>query len=198
MEQAKYIVKFLLMLISHPETLWEYLTSGEEVEESKPDYMQQHFYLPLLGFMALFIFLCEGFHGAEGDAMFNLQFGMKQMVPCLVAFLVGPYLAQLLIKMLLEIHYKVPNPNKEHTHLFVFYCTSFLIALEMLLAFIPSFRYLSIIVFYIVYLTWTGSTTIIKVDEKHRWVFCVLSALIIWVSSYLVMHIVQRMQGHEI
>ncbi len=194
MEQAKYIVKFLILLISHPQDLWVYLSS-DDVAESKPEYVQQHFFLPLLGFMALVIFLCEGFHGAVGDATFDLQQGMKQMVPCLVAFLVGPYLAQMLLKATLERLYRMPHPSKDRVHLFVFYSTSFLMVLEMLLAFIPSIRFFSFIVIYLFYITWTGGTTIIRIEERRRWVFGFVAAVIIYFSSHLFISIVQRMQG---
>lgn len=193
MEQTKYIIKFLLMLISHPQDLWEYLTDPE-VSESKPEYVQEHYYLPLWGFMSLVIFLCEGFYGATGDSSFDLQIGMKQAVPYMVAFLVGPFLAMLLLRLLLVHAYDVKHPSKDRLHLFVFFCTSFLMALEMLLAFIPSIRFFWFIVVYIVYLTWTGSTTIIRVEEKNRWMFGFLSAVVIYFSSHIFISLIQKMQ----
>lgn len=193
MEQAKYIIRYLLLLISHPQELWDYLTS-EGVEESKPDFVQQHYYLPLLGFMALVILLCEGFYSKEVPG-FDLQNGMKMMVPYLVAFLVGPYVAMMVLKGLLVNYYKVEHPSQERLHLFVFYSTSFLMALEMLLSFIPQIRFFSFIVVYLVYITWTGTTTIVRVDERHRWVFGFISALIIYYSSHVFVLLIQRMQG---
>ena len=194
MEQARYILRFLILLISHPQQLWEYLTT-DGVEESKPDYVQRKYFFPLLGFMALVIFLCEGFHHASPDTAFDLQFGMTKMVPCLVAFLVGPYLAMMLLKELLVRFYKMSHPNSARIHLFVLYSTSFLMALEMLLAFIPSIRFFSFIVVYLIYITWTGSTSIIRIQEHHRWVFGFLSAVIIYFSSHLLITIIEHMQG---
>lgn len=195
MEQATYIVRFLIQLIAHPKDLWEYLASSEGAEESKPEVVQQRYFLPLLGFMALVIFLCEGFHGATGEMSFDLQCGMKRMVPRLVAFLVGPYLAQMLLKIMLEHFFKMPHPSKERLHHFVFYCTSFLMVLEMLLAFIPSIRFFSFIVLYLIYITWSGATTIIRIDDKHQWKFGFFSALVIYFSSHLFISLIESMQG---
>lgn len=194
MERAKYIVKFLIMLAARPQELWEYLCS-DGVEESDPDYVQRNYYFPLLGFMALEVLVCEGLYSAEADSIFNLQQGMLLMVPRLVAFLVGPYLAMMVLKMLLTKFFDMPNPSQRRLHLFAFYCNSFLMALEMLLAFIPSIRFFWFIVFYLLYITWTASTSIIRVDVKHRWVFGFLSSVIIYFSSHLVMSLIERMQG---
>lgn len=193
METAKYILRFLLLLVTHPQELWDYLTS-DGVEESKPDYVQEHYFLPLLGFMALVIFLCEGFHSKEADG-FDLYLGMKEAVPCLVGYLVGPYLAMMVIRAFLEHIYSMRHPSKERLHLFVIYSTSFLMALQMLLAFIPSIRFFSFIVVYLLYITWTGTTTIIRLDERHRWLFAFVSAIIIYFSSHLFISIIHTMQG---
>ena len=194
METAKYIVKFLILLISSPQELWNYLTT-DGVEESKPSYVQEHYFLPLLGFMSLFIFLCEGFHGAKGDTIFDLQYGMREMVPYLVAFLVGPYIAQMLLNLSLRHIFQMPAPSASRVHLFVFYSTSFLMALEMLLAFIPSIRFFWFIVLYLFYITWTGGFSIIRLPNNRQWVFGFVSALEIYFSSHLIISIIQRMQG---
>lgn len=194
MDRAKYIIKFLILLVYQPKELWNYL-SGGDVEEVSPDYVQRNYYVPLLGCMALEVFLCEGFHSPDKSLTFDLQFGMMQMVPRLVAFFVGPYVAQLLIKELLVNFFKVPRPSKERIHLFVFYSTSFLIALEMLLSFLPSIRFFWFIVLYLLYITWTGSGTFIRVGDNHRWVFGLTSAVVIYYSSHLLINILQHMQG---
>lgn len=194
MNRLKYILKFLILLVYRSRELWDYLSNGE-VDESSPDYMQRNFYLPLLGFMALEIFLCEGFHSPAAGSTFDLQYGMLQMVPKLVAFFVGPYIAMMLLKELLVTWFKVEHPSKDRVNLFVFYNTSFLVALEMLLAFAPAIRFFWFIVLYLLYLTWSGASTYIRVGEHQRWVFSLASALVIYYSSHLLITLLQHMQG---
>lgn len=195
MNQIKYIVRFLISLISEPEQTWNYLAT-EGTKESKPDYMLWNYYYPLLGFMSLVLFVFAGLRGpADSDASFDIQYGMTQMVPVLVAYFVGPYLALLLIKQALVNIFELPNPDKDRLMNFVFYCTSFLMALEMLMAVFPAIRFFQFIALYLVYITWNGSHVYIRVEERRRWLFGFLSFLVIFFSPSIIQHLLQFLQG---
>ena len=194
MTQFKYIVKFLIALITQSEQAWNYL-SNAEIKESKPDYMLWNYYYPLLGFMSLVVFLCAGWRGPNPEVSFDFQHGMTQMVPILVAYFVGPYLALILIKQALVVLFDLPNPDKNRLINFVFYSTSFLMALEMLMAAFPAFRFFQFIALYLVYITWNGSHTYIRVEEKRRWLFGFVSFLVIFFSPSIIQHLLQFLQG---
>ena len=194
MNQFKYIVKFLIALISQSDQAWSYLATAE-TKESKPDYMLWNYYYPLLGFMSLVIFLCAGSRNPSPEVSFDFQYGMTKMVPVLVAYFIGPYLALILIKQVLVHLFELPNPDKNRLIIFVFYSTSFLVALEMLMAVMPAIRFFQFIALYLVYITWNGSHTYIRVAEKRRWLFGFVSFLVIYFSPSVVQHLLQFLQG---
>lgn len=193
MNQFKYIVKFLIALTTQSEQTWNYL-ANTETKESKPSYMLWNYYYPLLGIMSLVIFIFAGRRG-NPETSFDFQYGMTEMVPLLVAYFVGPYLAMNLIKLALVNLFELPNPDKDRLTNFVFYSTSFLMAIEMLMAIFPAFRFFEFIALYLVYITWNGSHTYIRVAEKRRWLFGFVSFLVIFFSPSLIQHLLQFLQG---
>ncbi len=194
MTQFKDIVTFLISLISQSDQAWNYLATAE-AKESKPDYMLRNYYYPLLGIMSLVVFIFAGLRSPDPEVNFDFQYGMMQMVPILVAYFVGPYLALMLIKQVLILLFELPNPDKDRLTNFVFYSTSFLMALEMLMAAFPAIRFFQFIALYLVYITWNGSHTYIRVAEKKRWLFGFVSFLVIFFSPSLIQHLLQYLQG---
>jgi len=194
LNQFKYIVKFLIALITQSDQAWSYLATAD-AKESKPDYMLWNFFYPLLGFMSLVVFLFAGWRGPDPAVRFDFQYGMTQMVPVLVAYFVGPYLALALIRQMLITLFHLPHPDKNRLTNFVFYSTSFLMALEMLMAAFPAIRYFQFIALYLVYITWNGSHTYIRVEERRRWLFGFMSFLVIFFSPRVIQHLLQFLQG---
>ena len=194
LNQFKYIVKFLIALITQSDQAWSYLANAE-TKESKPAYMLWNYFYPLLGIMSLVIFLFAGWRSPNPEVSFDFQYGMTKMVPVLVAYFVGPYLAMMLIKTMLVNIFDLPHPDKDRLTNFVFYSTSFLMAIEMLMAVFPAFRFFEFIALYLVYITWNGSHTYIRVAEKRRWLFGFMSFLVIFFSPSLIQHLLQFLQG---
>ncbi len=190
MDKAKYIVKYLILLVTQPEETWGHLCK-EDVQEAKPQYMMTNYYWPLLGFMALFIFLASGYSSVDG---FNLQNGMTSMVPALVGFFIGPYLAMFLLKEILPTKlFGLTNPDQDRLHIFVFYCSSYLVLVEMACSMIPSIAFIRLAAYYLVYIIFTGTTTIVRVPN-HSWMFCFVSFAFIYFSPSLTIWILQLMQ----
>jgi len=181
-------------MISQPDELWNKLIKSE-TEESKPEFMQRNYYYPLLGIMALVVFVCAGLRGPESDTPFDIQHGMTKMVPVLVAYFVGPYLALFLVKEGLIHFFGLPNPDKARLSNFVFYSMSFLMALEMVLAVFPAILFFRFIALYLIYITWNGSHTYIRVEERRRWIFGFYSAVVIYFSPGVIETVLERLQG---
>ncbi len=184
----------MISLISQSDQAWNYLANAE-TKESKPDYMLRNYYYPLLGFMSLVVFICAGLRSPDSETEFDFQYGMIQMVPILVAYFVGPYLALILIRQVLINLFELPDPDKVRLTNFVFYSTSFLMALEMLMATFPAIRFFQFIALYLVYITWNGSHTYIRVAEKKRWLFSFVSFVVIFFSPSIIQHLLQFLQG---
>lgn len=194
MKQLKYIVRILLPLISRPEQMWQFLATSRG-EETKPDAMQKQFFLPLLGYMSLIVFLCAAFRSPDAAVSFDYQYGMKQMLPLLIAYFVGPLVAAMVFNVALRHLFGLPNPDKDRVQLFVFYCTSFLMAIEILVALIPSIRFFSLIFIYLVYITFSGITTYIRVNQNRRWIVGFISFLVIWSCPSLIIMLMHKVQG---
>lgn len=194
MNQFKFILQMLVSLIFHPQQTWQYLAAIED-ERTKSEYVQRNYYLPLLGFMSLVIFLCAAIYRDGTSRTFDLQVGMTQMVPMLVGFFFGPYLTIFILRHLLVRFFGMPNPDNDRLHLFVFYSTSFLIALQMLIALMPSMRFLIFVNLYLIYITWEASIVFVRVNENRRWTFCFVSALLIFSCSMLMVNLLTYMQS---
>ena len=191
MDKAKLIVKYLISLITQPEQTWIYL-ANQDVDEAKPQYMQTNYYLPLLGFMSLFIFVVTGM---DGVGSFSLQKGMTSMVPATVAYFVAPYLAMFIIRELLtSCIFKMSNPDHDRLQLYVFYSTSYLMLVEMAAAMMPSFAFIRLAAYYLIYITWTGSHTMIRVEEHRRWMFGFVAFMVINFSPSIIIGVLKFMQ----
>ena len=191
MDKAKYIVKYLISLTTQPEQTWLYLAK-EDVEEAKPQFMQTNYYLPLLGFMSLFIFVVAGM---AGEGSFSLPNGMTSMVPATVAFFVAPYLAMFILRELLPTGwFKLPNPDQDRLQLYVFYSTSYLMLVEMVASLMPSFAFIRLAAYYLIYITWTGATIMVRVDERKRWLFGFVAFIVINFSPSIIISLLKFMQ----
>jgi len=191
MDKAKYIVKYLILLVTQPEETWLHLSS-DDVQEAKPQYMMTNYYWPLLGFMTLFIFVVSGFSGTEG---FDLEHGMTTTIPALVGYFIGPYLAMFLLKELLPTRFfGVKEPDQDRIHLFVFYSTSYLVLVEMACSLIPTIAFVRLAAYYLVYITWTGTSTLIRVPDTRRWRYGFFSFAAVYFSPVVVIRILQFMQ----
>ena len=177
-------------MTSQPENFWGYLAKGKD-PLSKTDYMQSVIFLPMLGVMSLSVFLIAGF---SGEGFFDLQHAMTYMVPRLVAYFVGPYIAMFLLRELLPAFFGVPSPDRDRLQLYVFYSTGYLMLVEVALALIPSIKFLQLANYYLIYITWCGAFTLVRVEEKRRWVFGFVAFLIIYYAPSLLKDILIFMQ----
>lgn len=181
-------------MITQPEQMWQYLAQARGAE-TRPDAVQKNYYLPLLGYMSLVVFLCAAFRGPETDVTFDYQYGMKQMVPLLIAYFLGPLVAILVFNLSLRHLFGMEDPDKDRVQLFVFYCTSFLMALEILEALIPSIRFLGLIFVYLVYITFSGASTYIRVEHNQRWKAGFVAFLLIWSCPNIIIMLMHKMQA---
>lgn len=169
-------------MISEPEQFWDFLAK-EKNDMSKVDFMLSNIFFPMLGVMSLAVFLIAGL---SGEGFFELQRAMTYMVPRLVAFFVGPYIAMFLLKESLSAFFGVPVPDRDRLQLYVFYSTGFLMVIEVLVALVPSIKFLQLASYYLIYITWCGAYTLIRVEEKRRWMFGLVAFLVIYFAPSLI------------
>lgn len=189
-QKLKLIVKYLISMTSEPGQFWGYLAKDKD-QMSKPEFMQNNVFLPYLGMMALALFVIAGL---SGEGIFDLQHAMTYMVPRLVAYFVGPYIAMFLLKEALPLVFGVPAPNRDRLQLYVFYSTGFLMLVEIFVAMVPSIKFLQLASYYLIFITWNGAFTLIRVEEKKRWIFGFVAFLVIYFAPSLVKDFVIFMQ----
>lgn len=194
MNSILFIVQFFIRLVSEPRTTWLELAETQD-EHYKPDQMMQRYYYPLLGLMSLVIFLATALRSPGSELKFDYQYGMMQMVPILVAYFVGPYLAILLLKLSLAHFFALPHPDKGRLSLFVFCSTSVLMAVEAAMAMIPTIWFTQFFAVYLFVITWKAAPQFIRIDESDCWKFGFLSSVIIYFSPSVIRHLLVVMQG---
>lgn len=191
MNQLKYICQTLLALILQPEETWQRLAKSRG-PETQPEEVQKDFFLPLLGYMSLIVFVCAAL---RGQGTFDYQLGMKSTVPVLIAYFMGPFLSIMLLNLTLTNIIQMPHPDKNRVQVYVYYCTSFLMVAEVLLALIPSVKFFKFIILYLLYITFGGSVTFIRVPQDRRWFFGIIAFALIWSCPWVISALMHRLQG---
>lgn len=175
--------------------MWQYLDKSRGAE-TRPDEMQKDYFIPFLGWMSLIVFLCAAFRSPDSAISFDYQYGMKQMLPLLIAYFLGPLLAVMVINMALKNWLMAgTTPDKDRVQIFVFYCTGFLMALEILVAFVPSFKFFSLIFIYLVYITFSATSNYIRVSHRRRWMTGFVSFVAIWGCPNMIILLMHKVQG---
>lgn len=178
-QQLKYILKYLLSLINEPEQTWNYLKDGD-VDESKPDYMQNNYYLPMMGVVALLLFLMKGW-----GTPFDIEHAMKTVVSFLAAFFLSPYLASFLLNQTYG-RMKQMEFDKDKLQIFVGYCLSFLMLVNLFSASFPTIKFLTFCSLYLFYIIWCASDVFMGIEEKERWKFTAIAFFMIWLSPIII------------
>lgn len=189
-QKLKNIIKYLISITVDPEPFWIHLSKGKD-EMSKTEFMQSGIFLPLLGIMSLALFVFSGF---AGEGSFDLQHAMTYMVPRLVGYFAGPYIAMFLLKEVLTSFFKIELPDRDRLQLYVFYSTGYLMMVEMFVALFPSIKFIQLFSYYLIKITWSGAFTLIRVEEQRRWIFGFVSFVVIYYAPSLLCRLVTMMQ----
>lgn len=193
MEQLKYILKYLLSIITNPDQTWSYL-DDLDLPEAKLDYMQRNYYYPLLAVASAAVLVFGCFYAY--DSLNNMAVqeavstGMKAMVPFLVAYFVSPFIIVRLIKEVsLWMDFGAFDSRK--LEVFVGYAISYIIFIEVVCAVLPRIRLILYAAVYLVYIVWNASSLYLKVQEHHRWTFSVIVSGIIYFVPFVIEKLLQ-------
>ena len=186
MKQVKYIIKYLLSLISEPEQTWTSLSKGD-VEESKQDFVHSNYYLPLMGIVALGVFILTGW-GLE----FDIEKAMKSVVIFLAAYFSGPFLAVLLLRVTNNRWLKI-EMEEEKLHVFVYYTMSFLMLIQLFASAFPKVKFIAFSSLYLFYIIWCSADFFNGILEKNRWKITTFSFFIIWGAPRIIEYLIRLM-----
>ena len=187
MEQLRLIVKFFLSLVVNPEQTWQYL-SDPSVREADVDYVQRNYYLPMMGAIAVVVFILTGIHFEP----FNLEHAMKASVAFLVAFFAGPYVAEFILQHFMVRFYDT-EPDKQRLQLFVYYTLSYEMGVQLVSRLMPSIRFADLLVVYLAYIVWCASAIFFGIEERRRLSFSIWTTVILFITHWSIVAIMQLM-----
>ena len=191
MEEIRFILKYVSGLLARTEETWANLTNPD-CKEGEPDYMLRCYYWPLMGVGALIIFLLHGngvmLHSKlPFDAPFSMEYAMKGMVAFALSYAAGPTFARLLIQ---QVYGSMTNVNleKNQMEIFVHYCMSIVMLIDLLCSCLPYFTFLSFIGLYVIYVVYVGSDQYLQL-KTARGFFLTIAFVCIYFCPKLICYI---------
>lgn len=176
-----------LILISSPARAWEEI----RLEEDRRMVFVAFVY-PMIGLCGLSVFigslLAKGWSGPE-----SFQFAMTQCCAVAVSLFAGYFLAATLIN---ELRVRLLKQETD-----VFLCRQFAgyalvvsFLLQIIIGVLPDFNIIAVLLqFYIVYVVWEGSVTLMQVTEKERLRFTLLSSMLLLLCPALIQFVFNQL-----
>ena len=169
-----------LLLISSPARAWEEI----RLEEDRRTVFTAFVY-PMIGLCGLSVFigslLLKGWSGPE-----SFQYAMTQCCAVAVSLFGGYFLAAYLINAL-RVRLFMQDDDINLTRQFAGYAMVVPFLLQIIIGVLPDFNIIAMLLqFYIVYVVWEGSRSLMEVEEKDRLRFTVISSILIKVCPAVI------------
>ncbi|CDB10334.1 putative uncharacterized protein [Bacteroides sp. CAG:633] len=169
-----------LLLISSPARAWEEI----RLEEDRRTVFTAFVY-PMIGLCGLSVFigslLLKGWSGPE-----SFQYAMTQCCAVAVSLFGGYFLAAYLINAL-RVRLFMQDDDINLTRQFAGYAMVVPFLLQIIIGVLPDFNIIAMLLqFYIVYVVWEGSRSLMEVEEKDRLRFTVISSILLIVCPTVI------------
>lgn len=176
-----------MLLISSPARAWEEI----RLEEDKRKVFTSFVY-PMIGLCGLSVFigtlLAKGWSGPQ-----SFQYAMTQCCAVAVSLFGGYFLAAYLINGLRVRMFRMDN-DIPVTQQFSGYALVVPFLLKIIIGILPDFNIIALLLqFYIVYVVWEGSAVLMKVTEKDRLRFTILSSILLIVCPAVIEFIFNKL-----
>lgn len=183
----KELFHIAMLLISSPARAWEEI----RLEEDKRKVFISFVY-PMIGLCGLSVFigslLVKGWGGPQ-----SFQYAMTQCCAVAVSLFGGYFLAAYLINGLRVRMFMMDN-DIPLTQQFVGYALVVPFLLKIIIGILPDFNIIALLLqFYIVYVVWEGSAVLMKVAEKDRLRFTILSSILLIVCPAVIEFIFNKL-----
>lgn len=164
-----------MLLISSPSKAWEEISLEKDKDRQK---VFVTFVYPMIGLCGLSVFvgslLAKGWSGPE-----SFQYAMTQCCAVAVSLFGGYFLAAYLINAMrtgmLQMSGDIALAQQ-----FAGYSLVVPFLLHIIIGVLPDFSVIGLLLqFYIVYVVWEGTSTLMKVGEKDRLRFTILSSVLL-------------------
>ncbi|WP_071149081.1 Yip1 family protein [Bacteroides ndongoniae] len=169
-----------LLLISSPARAWEEI----RLEEDRRTVFTAFVY-PMIGLCGLSVFigslLLKGWSGPE-----SFQYAMTQCCAVAVSLFGGYFLAAYLINAL-RVRLFMQDDDINLARQFAGYAMVVPFLLQIIIGVLPDFNIIAMLLqFYIVYVVWEGSRSLMEVEEKDRLRFTVISSILLIVCPAVI------------
>ena len=176
-----------LLLISSPARAWEEI----RLEEDRRTVFTAFVY-PMIGLCGLSVFigslLLKGWSGPE-----SFQYAMTQCCAVAVSLFGGYFLAAYLINAL-RVRLFMQDDDINLTRQFAGYAMVVPFLLQIIIGVLPDFNIIAMLLqFYIVYVVWEGSRSLMEVEEKDRLRFTVISSILLIVCPAVIQLLFNRL-----
>jgi hypothetical protein len=173
----------LFILIVDPGKAWTQLA---EKQENRNEGFYRGYLYPVIGLIALFSFAGTLFSLGK----FDVQIALKIVIKQIAVFFGSFYLASLVLS-----EWVFPRFGREKDLLvcerFTGYSSALIYTIAMLESLFPSLFFLSLIVFYSVYMVWEGIVSYLKADENDWVKFTVWSSIVILVCPVVLNFLIE-------
>ena len=177
----KALFHIATLLISSPARAWEEIRLQEDSQS-----VFVRFVYPMIGFCGLSVFI-----GWDGTISF--QFAMTQCCAVAVSLFGGYFLAAYLINTMRVRMFKMES-DMPLTQQFAGYASVVLFLLQIIMGLLPDFRIIGMLLqFYTVFVVWEGASVLMKVEEKDRLRFTILSSVLLLVCPFVIQLIFNKL-----
>lgn len=183
------LFKWVIAIISQPGKAWRELSKKEE----KGDEYLIRFVYPLIGLITIAAFIGILFTQKQ----FDIELALKSSIKALVSYFGGFFLSAYLLNEVWVSLFKQEKDIKLCQR-FVGYSSALMYSLNIVLLLLPisDFFFLRIFAFYTVYIVWEGATPYMKVSNKERLKFTLItSALIVFLPEIIGLLLFMLMPG---
>jgi hypothetical protein len=168
---SKRLFILLFTLITEPNKAWSKLA---EKQENRNEGFYKSYLYPVLGWIALLSFVGTLFSIGK----FDVQIALKIVIKQIAVYYGGFYLASIVLAEWVFPRFR-GTKDVFLSERFAAYSSALIYAVAMLKALFPSLFFLSLIIFYSVYMIWEGAVGYLKISEEFLVKFTVLSSIII-------------------
>ena len=178
----KQLFVLLFQLIAAPTQTWEALS--EKQEKNNEDFQKSYFFL-ILGIIALLAFIGL----LVSTKSFSFQSALKEVIKQLLIYAGSFYAVSIVLSEYLFPRFGL-GKNKLLAERFTGYASSLIYIVAMIKALFPQFFLLEIVIFYTVYIIWTGAVKFLGIEENQWIKFTIFASILILATPVLIRGII--------
>lgn len=168
----------LFRLIAEPALSWEFLSEGQKKDNE--DFYKNYLF-PIIGLIALLSFVGV----LISSKNFSMALALKVVIRQVVVYLGSFYLVSFVVSEYLFPRFDLEK-NRIPAEQFTGYSSALIYTVAMIEAMFPSFFFLEIIVFYTIYMIWTGAGRFLRIYEEQWIKFTVFASILIMLAPYFI------------